>query len=95
MSEKQLQLGQIVMTAGIDEKVKASTEFARFVNKSMTRHRNGDWGELCAEDKKMNDHAFKHNDERILSAYEMDGEKIWIITEYDRSVTTILLPDEY
>lgn len=60
----------------------------------LDRHNSGDWGDLDDEDKTTNDEAVKHGD-RILSAYETDGGKIWIITEWDRSVTTVLLPSEY
>ena len=56
---------------------------------------NGDWGELSESDRQANEHALKH-DLRVLSAYTLrTGERIWIITEGDRSVTTILLPSEY
>jgi hypothetical protein len=62
----------------------------------LQRHRSGDWGELDAEDIAANDRAARGN-ERILSAYTLPttGERIWIITEWDRSATTILLPSEY
>ena len=61
----------------------------------LTRHATGDWGEVDSEDWKLNDAAVKAG-ERILSAYRTKaGERIWIITEADRSSTCILLPDEY
>ena len=60
----------------------------------LTRHLHCDWGDLCDEDGKLNDHAVK-NGERLLSAYLVAGEKVFIITEWDRSVTTILFADEY
>ena len=60
----------------------------------LKRHQQGDWGQLCDEDKEANDQALIDGD-RILSAYEIGGEKVWIITEWDRSATTILLPSEY
>ena len=58
-------------------------------------HVSGNWGSVDPEDAKANDAAV-NNSERILSSYRI-GEytRIWIITEYDRSVTTILLPSEY
>ena len=58
-------------------------------------HVSGNWGSVCEEDALVNDAAV-HNGERILSSYRI-GEytRVWIITEYDRSVTTILLPSEY
>ena len=60
----------------------------------LTRHLHCDWGDICDEDWKLNDHAVK-NGERLLSAYLVAGEKVFIITEWDRSVTTILFADEY
>ena len=58
-------------------------------------HVSGNWGSVCEEDALANDAAV-NNSERILSSYRI-GEytRVWIITEYDRSVTTILLPSEY
>jgi len=53
------------------------------------------WGEVCQEDWQANDEALETG-ERLLSAYRTSkDERIWIITEHDRSVTTLLLPDEY
>jgi len=61
----------------------------------LQRHQAGDWGELCEEDKRENEFSVR-NGFRILSAYRTRNEvKIWIITEADRSVTTLLLPHEY
>ena len=61
----------------------------------LTRHLNGDWGELCEDDKAENQTALEC-DLRLMSAYRTSaGQKLWIITEADRSVTTILLPEEY
>jgi len=59
------------------------------------RHVSGDWGDVCTDDASANEWALK-NDGRILSSYKTKvGEKIWVITEADRSATTLLLPDEY
>ena len=60
----------------------------------LGRHIGGDWGDLCADDVKANVHAIQH-DERILSAYVLHSEKLYVITEWDRSVTTLLLANEY
>ena len=60
----------------------------------LRRHLSCDWGDLDADDKKANDAALKHG-ERILSSYQVKGEKLWIITESDRSQTTVLTPGEY
>ena len=61
----------------------------------LTRHLRGDWGDLTAEDRKQNDLALETG-LRVLSSYALPGNgKVWIITEWDRSVTTVLLPDDY
>lgn len=60
----------------------------------LSRHMNGDWGDVSSEDARANEEALIH-DLRIISAYKIGDEKIWIITEADRSATTILLPSEY
>lgn len=62
---------------------------------SIARHVTGDWGELDAEDLEANEDALQRN-YRLLSVYiDRNGVKFWIITEGDRSVTTILLPEDY
>jgi hypothetical protein len=61
----------------------------------VMRHASGDWGDVCEEDWQENELALE-NGFRLFSVYHLgDGTKIWIITEADRSVTTILLPSEY
>jgi len=60
----------------------------------LGRHIGGDWGDLDAADVLANVHAVQH-DERILSAYMLHGEKLYVITEWDRTVTTLLLASEY
>ena len=62
---------------------------------ALSRHASGDWGEVCEEDWQSNDEALELGT-RLLSSYiSRSGEKFWIITEHDRSATTILLPLEY
>jgi hypothetical protein len=61
---------------------------------AVVRHAQGDWGNLDPEDARRNDDALEHGD-RILSAYGTGSRRFWIITEADRSVTTILLPEDY
>ena len=62
----------------------------------LLRHHCGDWGEeLCDEDKQANEHSLKDGS-RLLSCYRTPaGDRLYIITEWDRSMTTILLPEEY
>ena len=85
-------LGQVVATPGaliaLDAAGHAPREF-------LDRHSRGDWGELDEHDRHENEWSLVHRC-RLLSAYHLrDGTKIWIITEADRSATTILLPEEY
>ena len=85
-------LGHLVTTPGVLELARrAGVELIEYLN----RHVCGDWGDLCVDDKRANDRALEFGG-RILSAYDLPtGERLWIITEADRSATTILLPDEY
>jgi hypothetical protein len=84
----------IVVTRGVNDRVAVDTSFSLFVLESLKRHAKGDWGELSTEDKKENDFSLdKHL--RLLSSYQHKDIKIWIITEADRSVTTVLFPSEY
>jgi hypothetical protein len=83
-------LGQVVATRGfLDADVAIEAPLL------LGRHALGDWGMVSNDDKKVNDQAVIDGD-RVLSAYQLqNGTKIWIITEWDRSVTTLLLPEEY
>ncbi|MFS0728353.1 hypothetical protein [Paenibacillus sp. 1P07SE] len=84
-------LGRVVATAGVMAKVSEDERIS-----ALTRHINADWGEICDEDKVANDGALAHGDGRLMSVYRtVGGMKYWIITEHDRSVTTLLLPEEY
>jgi hypothetical protein len=61
----------------------------------LQRHLDGDWGEVSEEDREANDSALE-NGGRLFSAYRIgNGVKLWVITEADRSATTVLLPEEY
>ena len=92
---RKFELGQVVMTPGAKYALADGdgTLTAEAMN-ILHRHQMGDWGDVNTFDKRTNDAAV-NNGTRLLSAYEVNGEKIWIITEADRSVTTLLLPDEY
>jgi hypothetical protein len=86
------ELGRLVATPGALELL---TRAEQTPLEFLARHSRGDWGECCPEDAKENDFSVKAGF-RILSVYRtLTGEKIWIITEADRSVTTLLLPAEY
>lgn len=85
-------LGKIVATAGALEALKRAGQAPALF---LQRHQAGDYGEVDAHDQRANDRAIQDG-ERLLSAYRTaKGEKLWIITEADRSSTCILLPDEY
>lgn len=94
---RKFDLGQLVATCGVAAQMETDSVFFDFVNDSLRRYINCDWGVLDEEDKYLNDDAVKTGDSRILAAYihPQTNEKIWIITEWDRSATTILFPHEY
>jgi len=90
--QPKFQLGSIVATHSalhaIEKSGQSPSDF-------LCRHVRGDWGQLCDEDKQLNDQALIDGD-RLLSAYRtLKNARIWIITEADRSATTLLLPEEY
>lgn len=85
-------LGTVVMTRGISDLMGS---ISADVAKALARHAAGDWGDVCAEDKETNDAALSGGGQLLSDYTAMDGTKFWIITEWDRSTTTVLLPDEY
>lgn len=94
--EKKFELGRVVCTRGIDQILKTDIDAYSFINSCLERFKAGDWGDMDEEDKRTNDEAVRIG-ERIFAAYiyPKTKEKIWIITERDRSTTTILFPEEY
>ena len=86
-----LPLGQVVATPGA---LKLLSEIREDPFGYIARHAAGDWGELCAFDRRQNEIALREG-LRVLSSYEVPAGRVWIITEADRSITTILLPEEY
>ncbi len=87
-----LPLGQVVATPGAIEALKLAGQTP---HEFLNRHLSGDWGELCDEDRRLNDEAVQ-NGSRVLSVYTLNtGRKIWVITEADRSSTCVLLPEDY
>ena len=87
--------GKIVATRAVDAFI-STPSIQTEIHACMRRHLKGDWGELCATDVRLND-AATHDGSRILSSYTVGpaGTRIWIITEADRSTTTVLFPSEY
>ena len=91
-SRPQFEIGKTVATPGADEALRRAKQPEYYF---LRRHETGDWGEVGQEDWKRNDDALTDGT-RIFSVYRTSlGERIWVITEADRSVTTILLPEEY
>lgn len=85
-------LGQVLMTPGASETLLTAQHVPP---EFLLRHKHGDWGDLCAEDQRENERSLRLG-HRLLSAYQTrTEEKLWIITEWDRSATTLLLPEEY
>ena len=85
-------LGDVVATP---QSIYVLSESGMSVQSLLQRHATGDWGDLCTEDMQANNDALQYGD-RLLSSYVLSEScKVWVITEYDRSVTTILLPSEY
>ena len=85
-----LPLGRTVITANAQSVLTDSD-----ISGALTRHQSGDWGELCEEDRMVNKEALKSG-ERIMSVYtSSNGKKFWVITEADRSCTTVLMPEDY
>ena len=83
-------LGQIVITRHAQNVLSN-----RDLNEALIRHLEGDWGQVRESDRQLNDSAIQDGG-RIMSEYcSGNGVRFWIITEYDRSVTTILLPSDY
>lgn len=87
------ELGRVVMTRGVADWVEQNLPY-RNLFPLLDKHIQGDWGEVDDEDKQTNNEALELGN-RLLSVYTLDGEKPWIITEWDRSATTVLFPSEY
>lgn len=87
--------GKLVVTCGVEHLIYSNEAFAKFVHISIRRHIAGDWGEVWDDDRVRNDEALQHGD-RLISSFRSDEmPDIWIITERDRSYTTVLFPHEY
>jgi hypothetical protein len=86
-----LPLGRLVATPGALELL---SEVREDPLRYLARHASGDWGDLDAHDRRENERSLRHG-WRVLSSYPVGNKTVWIITEADRSVTTILLPEEY
>ncbi len=98
MADAKFQLGRVVATPGA---LAALEEAGQTPEHFLLLHAAGSWGDLDAEDRRANDQAIAHEgdpdrQQRVLSSYLTRSQvKLWVITEWDRSVTTLLLPEEY
>lgn len=84
-------IGQLVATRGA---IALLEEHGEDYKNLIDRHTTGDWGSLDAEDVAQNEAGIRRGN-RLLSSYPVGEHRVWVITEADRSTTTILLPDEY
>ena len=91
MTSPRFALGRVVATPGALEALRQAGQSSYEL---LRRHVSGDWGDVPEEDARENEVSVERGF-RILSAYEVRGERVWIITEADRSSTCILTPQEY
>ena len=90
VSAAKFQLGQLVATPNALNRLTQDD-----IRSGIIRHQSGDWGDFGADDRKENDLALERGT-RLLSAYQAsNGVKFWIITEADKSSTTVLMPEDY
>jgi hypothetical protein len=82
--------GLLCVTTPADQKIEQKEIHAAFC-----RHESGDWGDACDEDREANERALEYGGRLFSAYYDSKGVKFWIITEADRSATTVLLPDDY
>ena len=95
-----MELGRTVMTRTVDDAMQKNFEFKLFVAQCFERYTLYDFGDLCEEDERTNKAALK-NGYRVFASYRIPerlrehDDKLWIITEADRSYTTIMFPSDY
>jgi hypothetical protein len=102
ITKSSFETGKLLHTASVNDTAKSNPLFALFLMQCINRHRNNDWGNCCKAVWESNDLALQKNN-RIISIYHLPidlksihpDERLWVITEWDRSYTTILFPSEY
>lgn len=92
--------GKVVCTQSIDRMMRNDPNFASWATVCLERHCSRDWGDISENDKEMNDESVRQEKEggfpdMLMSSYRFGTMEIWIMTESNRSVTTLLLPEEY
>ncbi len=90
ITQAKFPLGQVVITANAAQHLDSTA-----VSQAIRRHAAGDWGDIPPEDAADNDWALTQGVGGFMSAYGTGAIRFWVITEADRSVTTILMPDDY
>lgn len=89
-----IQIGKLYWTFGVSHWAGCDPGIMEGIIAAVKKHEKGNWGEVDKEDYQANNRAVEEGS-RVLSAYTVAGKKIWVITEWDRSVTTVLFPNEY
>lgn len=87
-------LGQTVLSQGVACFIEDQNIDMIEVIALLAQHQDGNWGDVDDDDWTANDDALADGG-RLLSAYELEGERVWVITEWDRSATTVLFPRDY
>ena len=97
-TEIKFPIGTLAASQGVNIQMEGDPDFKKFAFGCVDRHMRGQWGKVPPEDAEMNERALQDG-ARIMSVYDIPGRSeqadLWIITEADRSVTTILFPNEY
>ena len=94
-------MGGLTLTCGVRDLMdRHGVEFTDKMLDCVRRHLSGDWGDICDEDKELNNEALRleqlgEESERLFSMYETEYCTLYVITEWDKSMTTVLLPEEY
>jgi len=88
-------VGRILQTKAVYETGKENATFYRQVMESLAKYMQCDWGDSGIDDSARNDRAVKKKDDRIVASYETTEGKLFIITEWDRSYTTVMFAEEY
>lgn len=98
---KTFEIGKVVCTRAVWETMEENEVFKRFVSGCLSRYILYDWGDTCPEDWKLNNQAVRDGD-RVMAVYNIPDEiedifenQFWIITESNRTVTTMLFPSDY
>lgn len=89
ITQPKFPLGRVVATANALAAIEKKD-----IHRGLLLHASGDWGDICDEDRAANEEALILGN-RLLSVYHFGAKPFWIITEADRSATTVLLPEDY